>query len=72
MERQHTQRELGGVLGDGGMALSREFLTVSGEEPGADGTGIPTSKKIWDFAFSSSSVHSAVVRQGRSFPYYEL
>jgi hypothetical protein len=39
------------------MALSREFLTVSGQEPGADGTGMPMSKKIWDFAFFLFSVH---------------
>jgi hypothetical protein len=55
-------------VGEGGMALSKEFLTVSGQEPGADGTGMPTSKKICDFAFSSSSSMSrAVIRQGR-FP----
>jgi hypothetical protein len=53
------------------MDLARDILTISGQKQSADGTGMPTFQKTFDFAFSSYSVHITCGGTAgyRSFPY---
>jgi hypothetical protein len=63
-----VRREPGDRLGEGGLAFSKEFLVVSGQEPAADGTPYGEMHKDFGLFVSITLKQYHVLWYGRVDP----